>query len=222
MKTASKQKKGSQWVKNLMCAGVVWCASTIAVAQPRAEQDIGTNIQPVPYIPDVVVVQPGSEQDKGFWDTAKGSLTKITEEGKWDVYLSGYAQHYNRPKTRRHVNEEIWGGGLGKTYRNAKGNDESLFVMANQDSTRHVQVMAGYGYQWMYTGSSGLEAGAGYSVFLMSRHDTFDRFPFPVILPTASIGTKQVKLMATFVPFKLGEGNNGTQVLYIFGKITFD
>lgn len=137
-------------------------------------------------------------------DAVQKTLSSINTEGKWDIYLSGYAHHsresYSHRRLRR-LNEQAWGIGFGKTTRNPSGNDESLYAMAIRDSNENLQWSAGYSHQWVFPlADTGLEVGAGLSALLISRKDWFDRVPFPAILPVFSIGTQHLKLTATYVP----------------------
>ena len=130
-----------------------------------------------------VNAQEAQETGAEMWDTAKQTFFKVAEHGKWDGYFSGYAKHFSKPADGR-INPHIWGGGFGKTLRNEKGDDESLFVIITQDSNWHKQYLAGYSYQWIRKlGSSGLELGGGYAVFIMRRMDIASGTPFPFILP---------------------------------------
>jgi palmitoyl transferase len=122
----------------------------------------------------------------------------------WDVYMSGYAYHDRDTYTRKQLNkmnENTWGGGLGRTLRNASGNDESLYAVGIRDSNNRPQWMAGYAYQWVFpVVSKKFEVGAGLTGLLIRRHDWYDGRPFPAILPVASIGTRNAQLVATYVP----------------------
>jgi lipid IVA palmitoyltransferase len=81
------------------------------------------------------------------------------------------------------LNEKAWGAGIGKTVRNEKGDEESLYLMAIRDSDLNSQWMAGYSYQWMYPismVSSSLEVGIGITALLIRRDDWFvEERPFP-------------------------------------------
>jgi palmitoyl transferase len=122
----------------------------------------------------------------------------------WDVYMSGYAYHDRNTYTRKQLNkmnENTWGGGLGRTLRNSRGNDESLYGVVIRDSNNRPQWMAGYAYQWMFpVVSKKFEVGAGLTGLLIRRHDWYEGRPFPAILPVASIGTPNSQLVATYVP----------------------
>jgi len=51
------------------------------------------------------------------------------------------------------------------------------------------------------------EIGLGYTAGLISRTDILNGVPFPGVLPLASIGTRDVKLMASYIPRLSGTGN---------------
>ena len=53
---------------------------------------------------------------------------------------------------------------------------------------------------------------------LVARNDLFNGWPFPAVLPLASLRYDRYTLYATYIPTLAGV-NNGS-ILYIFGKIT--
>lgn len=141
----------------------------------------------------------------------------------WDVYLSGYAYHDRNTYTEKRINEineRAWGGGFGRTLRNDSGNDDSYYVMGIRDSNRRPQWMGGYAHQWIFDPLPHNEIGLGFSALLIKREDWFNGHPFPAVLPIASIGSRRVKLMTTYVPHlstRKGKGN----ILLFFGRIEF-
>lgn len=165
-----------------------------------------------------------NEQDEAassLWGSVKETVGDIVENGAWDLYVSGHAHHSRSTYTEKRLgklNENTWGLGFGKTIRNEKGNEESLYALVIRDSNKNDQWSAGYAYQWIYpVAGSGLEVGAGISALLIRRHDWFDGVPFPAVLPVASIGIRQAKLMTTYVPrmsTRKGKGN----VLLVFAR----
>lgn len=157
-----------------------------------------------------------------LWQQVKDHASHIWDQGDDAIYLSGVAHHgrstYSREKLNE-LNEHAWGLGYGKTLRNEKGDDESLYGFVLKDSHRHPQYMAGYAYEWVFPiAHTGLELGLGGTAMLMSRQDYFHSVPFPVPLPLASIGTQKAKLMFAYVPRFSSSKNNG-DVLLIFGRI---
>lgn len=158
------------------------------------------------------------------WEALKSRFSNVADNGDDAVYLSGWAHHgrntYSREKLDQ-LNEKSWGGGYGRTLRNASGNDESLYAMAISDSHKQPQLMAGYAYEWVYPiGDTGLEAGLGYTAMLMSRQDYFNGIPFPIALPLASVGTKSTKLMASYVP-RISKNKGNGDVLFMFLRVEF-
>lgn len=178
----------------------------------------------LPALP-AAAVTPGAADDRGstsLWQQTQQRFGAIVDDGADALYLSGYAHHgrntYSREKLNE-LNEKNWGGGYGKTLRNAAGNDESLYFMAISDSHKQAQVMAGYAYEWIWPlANTGLEAGLGYTAMLVSREDYFGRVPFPIALPLMSIGVPKVKLMASYVPRLSANKGNG-DVLFMFMRI---
>ncbi|MFJ3059063.1 hypothetical protein [Herbaspirillum sp. NPDC087042] len=157
-----------------------------------------------------------------LWQSAKDRAANIWNQGESELYLSGVAHHgrstYSTEKLNE-LNEHAWGLGYGKTLRNEKGDDESLYGFVIKDSHRHPQYMAGYAYEWVFPiAKTGLEVGLGGTAMLMSRQDYLNSVPFPVPLPLASIGTKKGKIMFAYVPRLSANKNNG-DVLLIFGRI---
>ncbi|WP_034348539.1 hypothetical protein [Noviherbaspirillum massiliense] len=170
--------------------------------------------------------------ERGWWQTvqdmgqgARERVENIYDTGKLDVYFSGYAYHGRSTYTRERLhelNEEAWGLGIGKSIRNAKGNEESIFLIGISDSHCYPQIMAGYAYQWMWSvGQSGLEVGAGLAPMLVSRRDYFGGVPFPAVFPIASVGTQNFKMLASYVP-RLSSNKGNGDVLFLFGKVSFD
>jgi palmitoyl transferase len=123
----------------------------------------------------------------------------------WDVYVSGYAYHdrdtYSQQQLHK-MNETTWGGGLGKTVHDERGNEEGVYLMGIRDSNRRPQWMAGYQYQWMLPlkSQNNLQVGAGFTALVIRRSDWYDGRPFPALLPVASIGNRAAQLVATYVP----------------------
>ncbi len=176
----------------------------------------------VPALPAAAVTADNHDGTGNWWQQTRQRLGAIADDGADSLYLSGYAHHgrdtYTREKLNE-LNEKNWGGGYGKTLRNAAGNDESLYFMAISDSHKQAQVMAGYAYEWIWPlANTGLEAGLGYTAMMVSREDYFGRVPFPIALPLMSIGVPKVKLMASYVPRLSANKGNG-DVLFMFMRI---
>jgi palmitoyl transferase len=158
-------------------------------------------------------------EEESLWQQTKDRVNAIADQGSNELYVSGYAYHgrgtYTREKLDQ-LNEEAWGGGFGRTLRNASGNDESLYFMGISDSHKQPQFMGGYAYEWVWPiARTGVETGLGYTAMLMSRQDYLSGVPFPIVLPVASIGVKGAKLMASYVP-RLSKNRGNGDVLFMF------
>ncbi|BBB58945.1 hypothetical protein UNDKW_0672 [Undibacterium sp. KW1] len=162
-----------------------------------------------------------AQEDMGWWDSAKAKANKILDEGDLSLMLAGHTHHGRNTYTRERIaelNENTWGLGFSKTIRTKEDNEESLYAMMISDSHFKPQPMAGYAYQWMKPLGDKVEVGGGLTGVLISRTDYFGGFPFPAVLPVASIGTRNTKLMATYVPrFSKNKGNG--DVLFMFVRI---
>ena len=163
------------------------------------------------------------EPPTGWFDRALGRIDQIASKGEWDVLVSGYAMHDDdnySAKRRAKLNNNAWGGGIGKTLRNDHGNDESIYAAAFLDSNRRVQWSMGVSHQWVFpVAGTGVEASAGLTALVIRRHDWFDGMPFPAILPIFAVGTQRYKLNGMYVPHmstKKGKGD----VLLLFFKLS--
>jgi palmitoyl transferase len=159
-----------------------------------------------------------------WWEKAQKHAATIANQGKFDLYVSGYSYHGRGTYTAerlKELNEKAWGAGFGKSLRNAKGDVETLYFLASSDSHAQPQLMGGYAYRWMWpAGGTGLEVGAGFTAFLVSRRDYFSGFPFPGILPVASIGTRRTQLMLSYVP-RISRNKGNGDVLFVFARFEF-
>lgn len=167
-------------------------------------------------------------ENAGWWqqtqDLMRARAEAIVTQGSSTLLLSGYSYHGRNTYTAQRIrefNEKSWGLGFGKTLRNPGGDEEYLYAMVISDSHYDPQFMAGYAYQWVWPLAGTLELGAGWSALLISRSDIWGRVPFPAVLPVASIGTPQAKLMAAYIPRLSNHKGNG-DVLFVFGRIAFD
>ena len=166
---------------------------------------------------DPTLKEKAADAAEGAWDYAG----RILDEGDNILYLSGYAYHgrgtYSDEKIAE-FNEEAWGAGFGRTLLDDRGNSNTLFALAFLDSHSDVEAQVGYAREWRWQFAQQASVGAGFVAMLVSRSDIFNHFPFPAILPLASIEVHRVGLMASYVPKLGGDGGNG-DVLYLFGRI---
>ena len=146
---------------------------------------------------------------------------RILDEGDNILYLSGYAYHDRgtySPEKIAEFNETAWGAGFGRTLIDERGNSNSLFALAFLDSHEDVEAQVGYAREWRWQFAEHATVGAGFVAMLVSRSDIFNHFPFPAILPLASLEVHRVALMASYIPKLSGDGGNGN-VLYLFARV---
>ena len=171
-----------------------------------------------------------SVEENTVLEQVQSEIGKIVTQGKWDVTITGYAYHNPNTYTDNQLkalNDKAWGGGIGKVFRTNSGNDESIYAMVFRDSANYLQWSAGYAYQWIFpVASTGLELGAGLTAALISRHDVYNSVPFPALLPLVSIGSRNIKIMATYVPpISVNKGNGKKSkgdLGLVFVKFAFD
>ncbi len=159
-----------------------------------------------------------ADEEISFWEKGSERIGDIVDEGRQSILLSGYARHgrgtYSSERLKE-LNEDAWGFGVAKTRRNAKDNEEIVYALGIEDSHYKPQLMAGYAYQWTRPLSGKWEIAGGYTAMFMSRQDYFGGMPFPIALPLASIGTRDTKLMASYVP-RLSKNKGNGDVLLLF------
>lgn len=150
-------------------------------------------------------------------------LEKIWQEGREEIYVSGYAYHdphtYSAEK-RASLNNYAVGGGYGRTIASERGNEHSLYALAFIDSHKNFQPNIGYAYQAIW--GDRVRFGAGASVLIARRRDVFEGVPFPAIMPLFSIGTENTSIMFVPIP-KLSNSQNANNgnVLFVFGKFAY-
>ncbi len=144
------------------------------------------------------------------FNAAEDKVENLYDDGRLSMIISGYAHHGRGTYTAERIsqlNERVWGLGMNKDMRDSKDNEESLQFIIMADSHYKPQITAAYAYQWMKPLSEKWEAGIGYTTGLFSRPDILGGIPFPGLLPLASVGTRDTKLMITYIPRISGKGN---------------
>jgi len=203
----------------LLSLAVAPTASAQTTPQPVTESAMASS--PATSTSVMPVAQASAEEQPGWYERAKRKMTKIVDEGAMSLNLSGLAHHGRNTYTAERIaelNENAWGLGFTKAIRDEKDNEELAYAMIISDSHFKPQPMAGYAYQWMKPIAGNIEVGAGYTYSLISRTDYFKGVPFPIALPVASIGTKNTKLMAAYVP-RLSKNKGNGDVLLLFVRI---
>ncbi|MCD8516402.1 MAG: lipid IV(A) palmitoyltransferase PagP [Burkholderiaceae bacterium] len=160
------------------------------------------------------------DNEPGWFDTAWQNVNEIWDTGDTELYVPFLTYHMRwayRDDLIQKYNEFPAGLGLGKARYNDKGNWESIYAMGFADSHNKPSFMVGYAWAPTWDLGNDFKAGVGLTGFLMTRTNEFNGFPFPGILPIASISYKQLAIQASYVP---GGQNNGN-VLFMWGKWTF-
>jgi palmitoyl transferase len=148
-------------------------------------------------------------------------LNQIWNEGKTDLYITGYAWHNRytyRPEKIKEFNEFAWGGGLGKGFYDEDGDWHGLVAVAFKDSHNKVEPAAGYAFLKIARLNEDWRIGAGYFVLITARPDVLHGIPFPGAAPWISLIYRKTSLSASYLPGAQGAGN----VLFIFGRHTLD
>jgi len=141
-----------------------------------------------------------------------GRVTRVWDDGTWDLYLTGYGWHINgyTQEELHALNEKSWGGGAGKHYTDENGNDDILFAMVFLDSHDSPEPIGGWARQW-YTPPvlGGLSLGGGYFAGVTMRADIAHYVPIPLVLPVASLRYRRASVMGTLIPPLPGGANKG-------------
>lgn len=147
-------------------------------------------------------------------------VTRVARDGTWDLYVTGYGWHINGYHNRDELNPWSWGGGAGKHWTDADGNEDVLFAFAFSDSHHDFEPIAGYARQWFTKPVlGGLQAGGGYFIGVTARSDVAHYVPFPLVLPIGSLRYRRTSLMATFIPH-MGTLNAGN-LAFFWGRYEF-
>lgn len=154
------------------------------------------------------------QQEAGWFHGAWDGFKRILNEGRNDLYVSGYYVHLPYRFTaeeRASYNDWGLGGGIGRSLIDEKDNQRLLYAMVVQDSYYKPMYLAGYGWVARWKLTNELRVGAGYTLSLISNSKATGYIPFPAPTPLVSIGTDDVTLYGTFIP----------GIFYFFGKVRF-
>ncbi|MGG1944461.1 antimicrobial peptide resistance and lipid A acylation PagP [Trinickia sp. NRRL B-1857] len=160
-------------------------------------------------IPSAAAAQCGDSD--GFYAAHCRRVVRVVGEGSWDLYLTGYGWHIDgyTSSYRASLNARSWGGGAGKHWTDARGDEDIVFAFVFLDSHDHLEPIGGYARQW-YTRPvlGGLSLGGGYFIGVTARDDVLHYAPLPLALPIASIRYRKLSAMGTLIP-RLGGLNKG-------------
>lgn len=147
-------------------------------------------------------------------------VMRVAHDGTWDLYVTGYGWHIDGYNNRSELNPWSWGGGAGKHWIDANGNEDLLFAIAFSDSHHNFEPIVGYARQW-YTDRAlgGLQLGGGFFAGFTARSDVAHYLPLPLAFPVASIRYRRTSIMGTFIPRI--PGLNDGDVAFFFGRYEF-
>ncbi len=161
-----------------------------------------------------------------LWQWLNFACRKLADtytKGGNDLLVSGYAWHTPWTWTaekRAEENEYAWGAGWGRTVEHENGNTDTVYALIFSDSHSKPQYNVGYAWNTYWRQRDQIQPGLGFTTLIVARNDIFNGWPFPAVLPLASVRYDRVTTYATYIP-TLGGVNNGS-VFYVFGKIAID
>jgi len=146
-----------------------------------------------------------------FADLAEGSRRNFGD-GDAGLLLPFFTLHpaYKYPN-RSDNNNYPFGVGYTRSVIDAKDNERMVYAVAFSDSHYDFQPVVGWSWIARWPLAGGVKGGLGYTVFVTARADA-NYFPFPAILPLASIGTDRVTFYGAWIPT--------TEVLWFFARVT--
>jgi palmitoyl transferase len=172
------------------------------------------------------VSAPAAADCTDLWDWLQKSCRRLVdtyEQGSNELILSGYAWHTPWTWTaekRAEENSAAWGAGWGRTVERENGDTDTVYFLVFDDSHHRPEYNLGYAWSTYWRSRDSIQPGLGYTAMLVARNDIFNGWPFPALLPLASLRYDRFTLLATYIP-SLGGVNNGS-VFYFFGKVTLD
>jgi len=161
--------------------------------------------------------------DFGTWlELGCRHVVDTYQEGDNALLLSGYQWHlpYDwSPETRATENENAWGLGVSKARDHPEeGYTEDVFFLVFEDSHKTAQFNLGYAWRTYWGERENLQFGLGFAAAIVQRPDIANGWPFPAVLPLATLRHGTTEVLTAYIP-KLNGGINHGSVLYIFGKI---
>jgi palmitoyl transferase len=159
-----------------------------------------------------------------LWDWLNFGCRHVVDtyrNGNNTLLLSGYSWHTPWTWTaekRAEENELAWGGGLGRTVEHPNGDTEIVYFLIFSDSHKKPEYNLGYAWSTYWGERSGLQAGLGFTPMIIARSDIAKGWPFPVVLPLASLRYDRATVFTTYIP-NFGGGINHGSVFYFFGTV---
>lgn len=159
--------------------------------------------------------------DEAWYEKSWNAVAKAYSQGSPELYVPLLTYHVRSAYTQEKIdsfNETPYGLGYGRAYYDDRDNFHGVYVMGFQDSHYKPEWMLGYSWKAMWGERSGWQTGLGYTAFLTARSDIANYFPFPGVLPVASVSYKRFSLEGTYIPGGSGNGN----VFFLWGKWSFE
>ena len=159
-----------------------------------------------------------------FWTWVDAGCRRVVDtyqNGETQLIVSGYSYHLPStytPEKRAELNSNAWGGGLARTTDDANGNSHTVYAYGFEDSNKKGQFQVGYMWATYWGERDGLQAGLGWTAFIVQRPDIASGVPVPAALPVALLRYKKSSVVATFIPTLNGGINHGS-TLYVMGTI---
>jgi lipid IVA palmitoyltransferase len=159
-----------------------------------------------------------------FWSSVEQGCRHVVDtyrQGGDALLVSGYEWHLPFTWTserRAEENENAWGAGWTRSRERPNGDTEDVFFLVFDDSHRQAQFNLGYAWRTYWGNRERLQAGFGFAAMLVKRPDILGGWPFPAVLPLATLRRQNVEILSAYVPRVNGGVNHGS-VLYVFGKI---
>lgn len=140
----------------------------------------------------------------GVFFAEKLEAIRLTlDRGAPELYVTGYTWHlpwaYDRT-TRKRLNNTTWGGGVGRSFTEARGDRNTVFFAAFADSHRSPQFILSYGWQRPWLANRDWSLSWGYMAFLFSREDVARYCPLPAVLPSVALRWRRLEVVGLFVP----------------------
>jgi palmitoyl transferase len=171
----------------------------------------------------LVAIPAHAAECSDLWDWLDKGCRRVVdtyEHGGNELFLSGYSYHIPgtwTPERRAELNSNAWGAGLGRTVEEPNGDTHTVFFYGFEDSHRNAQLQAGYAWTTFWGPRDGVQLGLGYTALIVQRPDLLNGFPFPAVLPIASVRVQKATMVMTYIPTLNGGINHGS-TLYIMGR----
>ena len=193
---------------------VAWATAAVAADDPKGDEVKRSG-------PSWATVD--CDKMGGWFKSQCQGLGAAWTRGRTQVLLSGYLGHdpstYDADSIEE-FNQKAWGGGLGYGRFDEKGDNYSWYGLAFRDSHDDYTAMGGWAWTTYWPEKSDIAVGLGYAAFLMSRPDIMKNFPFPGIVPIASLKLGPAEVIGTYIPNFNGGPNHG-DIAYLFLRLNF-